>query len=286
MQLATYALEAMAVSTRRYTTGIFIDKFILSLWYYDRACVIKTISIDFRVEVAKFALIMYAISTCSTRGAGFDPFMCRHPPAPHSDEDKPLDDVIGACMVFPRVGDQEKDPEKRFYINEILYAYRGLIGRGTMVYQVSEIQPDGGTEEGRVLKLSYPVVTRPREADTVTKLLGVIPEWKDHLPEINFSATYTAEDLMLPRVELLKRLPVNNIELEDRSLHVLSTSLYKKLWEVDNVVEFQNVFVDCIECEDLRSPSITHVDLTVCSQAITTHMQKGKSFTAILARII
>ena len=280
MQLATYALEAMAVSTRRYTTGIFIDKFILSLWYYDRACVIKTISIDFRVDVAKFALILYAISTCSTGGAGFDPFMCHYPPTHHSDEDKPLDNIIGAHMVFPRVESQEKGPaEMRFCIKDILYAYRGLIGRGTMVYHVSEIHPDGQAEDGRVLKMSYPVVTRPREADTVAKLLNAIPEWKHHLPEINFSATYTAEDMGLPRVELLKRLPANSIELEDRSLHVLSTSLYKKLWEVDNVVEFQNVFVDCVECEDLRLGSTNRLDLTLCSQVITMHMHEGKYFT-------
>ncbi|KAF8220412.1 hypothetical protein L208DRAFT_1333921, partial [Tricholoma matsutake] len=35
---------------------------------------------------------------------------------------------------------------------------------------------------------------------------------------------------------------------EDRSLHVVTTSLYKHLWEVEDVIEFQNVFVDCVEC--------------------------------------
>ena len=249
MQLATYALEAMAVSTRRYTTGIFIDKFILSLWYYDRACIIRTISIDFSVEVAKFALILYAISTCSTRGAGFDPFMCRNPSIPPPAEDTPLDEVIGAHMVFPPADEQDKSLELRFCINEILYTCRGLIGRGTMVYRVSRIYADGQAEDEQVLKLSSPVITRPREADTVAKLLSAIPEWKDHLPEIKFSATYTAERLGLPRVQLLKCLPVDNVPPEDRSFRVLSMSLYKKLWEVDNVMEFQNVFVDCVECK-------------------------------------
>ena len=256
MQLATYALEAMAVSTRRFATGIFIDKFILSLWYYDRACVIRTISIDFSVEVAKFALILYAISTCSPLGAGFDPFLCRNPSTPPLIEDKPLDEVIGAHMVFPLVAEQDGGLEMRFCIYEILYTYRGLIGRGTMVYRVSQIYADGQVEDEQVLKLSYPVITRPREADTVAKLLSAIPEWKDHLPEISFSATYTAERLGLPRVQLLERLPLDKVQLEDRSLHVLSMSLYEKLWEVDDVTEFQNVFIDCVECKLLRSPSI------------------------------
>lgn len=69
MQLATYASEAKAVSTRHYTTGVFIDnfKFAVSLRYYDRACVVRTVNFDFTAEPAKLVLILYAMRYDSRR---------------------------------------------------------------------------------------------------------------------------------------------------------------------------------------------------------------------------
>jgi hypothetical protein len=250
MQLATYALEAMAVSPRHYTTGVFIDKFAVSLWYYDRTCVVRTVNFDFMNEPAKLALILYAMSNCSTIHAGFDPFLHPDPTTSTSSVNTPLTKLIGAQFVFPPDGQTTMvdSSDVRFCIKNILSEYRGLIGRGTMVYQVSRIHEDGRLGDDQVLKSSWPLVLRTREGTTIATLLQAIPGWKDHLPEVHFSSTYTAERLGLPRFEILKSHSERE-KLEDRELHVLAMSLYKKMWEVDSVEEFQDIFVDCVECE-------------------------------------
>ncbi|KAF8220408.1 hypothetical protein L208DRAFT_1333898 [Tricholoma matsutake] len=266
MQLATYALEAMAVSTRHYTTAVFIDKFVVSLWYYDRACVIRTVNFDFRKEPAKLALVLYAMSNCSRSYAGFDPFLLPNPTAAPSSASGPLTKTIGAHFVFPPDGREisvDSTSDVRFCIKEILSEYRGLIGRGTMVYHVSRIHEDGRLEDGQVIKSSWPLVLRTREATTIATLLQAIPEWKDHLPEVHFSSTYTAKQLGLPRFKLLKSHSEKD-KLEDRELHVLAMSLYKKMWEVDSVEEFQDIFVDCVECHyhAYATAKVLHRDLS------------------------
>jgi hypothetical protein len=253
MQLATYALEAMAASTRHYTTGVFIDKFILSLWYYDRTCVVRTVNFDFENEIGSFALVLYGMSQCNRSTAGFDPFLFPDPdlaaPAP-SVKMSLSDRMVDSRFIFPSDGqtNTSKPSDVKFRINGILSQYRGLIGRGTMVYSVSQVREDKPDENDRVLKISWPLTVRTREATTIATLLQAIPEWKEHLPEVHFSSTYTAEHLGLPRFELLKSHPGKD-KLEDRELHVLGMSLYKKLWEVDSVAEFQAVFLDCVECK-------------------------------------
>jgi hypothetical protein len=195
------------------------------------------------------------MSNCDTTRAGFDPFLYPDPTVAAPSSNAPVTKIVGAHFVLPPDG-QTATADVRFCIKSILSEYRGLIGRGTMVYQVSRIHGDGRLDDDQVLKLSWPVVLRTREATTIETLLRVIPEWKDHLPQVHFSATYTAEHLKLPRFELLK-FHSEKEKLEDRALHVLGMSLYKKLWEVDSVEEFQDVFVDCVECEQLLLISST-----------------------------
>jgi hypothetical protein len=233
MQLATYALEAMAVSTRHYTTGVFVDKFVVSLWYYDRACVIRTVNFDFREELAKLALILYAMSNCSTTHAGFDPFILPDPAAPSSTADAALTKIVGAHFVFHPTNRRSRLTPQIFAFASRTF-YQSIGGWGTMIYRVSRIHEDGRSEDDQALKLSWPLVLRTREATTIATLLNAIHEWKDHLPEVDFS---TAEQLKLPRFELLK-LHLKKETLEDRELHVLAMSLYKKMWEVDSVEEF------------------------------------------------
>jgi hypothetical protein len=254
MQLATYALEAMAASTRHYTTGVFIDKFIMSLWYYDRTCVVRTVNFDFEHEIGLFALVLYGMSQCNETTAGFDPFLSFPDPRPAAPAPSVKislrDRMVGSDFIFPSGGptNTPKPSNVKFSVNDILSQYRGLIGRGTMVYGVSRVHEDKPNEANRVLKISWPLTVRTREATTIATLLQAIPEWKEHLPEVHFSSTYTAEHLGLPRFELLKSHPGKD-KLEDRELHVLGMSLYKKLWEVDSVAEFQAVFLDCVECK-------------------------------------
>ncbi|KAF8954465.1 hypothetical protein BDZ97DRAFT_1865083 [Flammula alnicola] len=75
MQLATYALECLGAGSRHYTTGIFIDKCKVSLWYYDRTAVIRTVNFDFTTEkgASYLGLTLFALGQCDLRQAGFDP---------------------------------------------------------------------------------------------------------------------------------------------------------------------------------------------------------------------
>ena len=101
-----------------------------------------------------------------------------------------------------------------------------------------------GTEH-EALKISWPLVSRQKEAVIIKKVVEALPGWTDHLPEVSFSATYNAERLALRRAELLK--PISTAEFEDRELHAIAMKLYQKLWEVDTVEEFKRAFIDCVE---------------------------------------
>ena len=249
LQLATYALECMTSSTRLYTAGIFIDRTFLSLWYYDSACVIRTKPFNFAEHPAALALVIYALSACDHRHAGFDPHMeiC-HCDAPQADTSKSEGEaanvpcIVGSRIAFPLSDDRHGAPAS-WIIQRILFEYHGLIGRATKVYEALR---EGGTEP-EALKISWPLVSRQKEAAIIKKVVDALPGWRDHLPEVSFSATYSAELLAMPRVELLK--PISTEGFENRELHAIAMKLYRKLWELDTVEEFKKVFVDCVECE-------------------------------------
>jgi hypothetical protein len=247
LQLATYALECLDASTRHYTTGVFIDNFKVSLWYYDRACIIRTKNFDLKEEPLILALILFAISECGRlKTAGFDPYLRPDPTLAPPTNDRPLSAVVGSRMVFP----DGPRPDAQFQIKSILYQYRGLIGRGTMVYAVTRIYDGGRKERNQALKMGWPVAIRPKEASIIEDLRKAIPAWKDHLPELYFTKTMTAKELNLPRVGLLAGLSCKDgLGLEDRDLHILAMKKYQKLWEVNSIEEFKDVFVDCVECE-------------------------------------
>ncbi|KAF8074640.1 hypothetical protein FPV67DRAFT_1474320 [Lyophyllum atratum] len=246
IQLATYALECLNASTRHYASGVFIDRFQVSLWYYDRSCVISTVTFDFRQEPGLLALVLYAISACDNKHAGFDPYLITPPsmdrPEP-VEENKHWQDVVGSEIHLPS---SKKYPGRgKFRIEDTLFAYRGLVGRGTMVYKVAPIV--GRKCGSEALKLGWPLIARPLEVETIERLHSKLPpRWREHIPEVTFSATLTAKQLELPRVELLKVSPIDNFE--DRQMHALSMKLYSKLWEVGSAEAFQSIFVDCVEC--------------------------------------
>ena len=228
LQLATYALECMTSSTRLYTAGIFIDRTFLSLWYYDSVCVIRTKPFNFAEYPAALALVVYALSACDHQHAGFDPHMeIRHNGAPEADasskskeKDASVPCIVGSRIAFPPGGSVSAS----WAIQRILFEYHGLIGRATKVYEALR---EGGTEP-EALKISWPLVSRQKEAAIIKKVVDALPGWRDHLPEVSFSATYSAEQLALPRVELLKS--ISTAEFEDRELHAIAMKLYRKLW--------------------------------------------------------
>jgi hypothetical protein len=58
------------------------------------------------------------------------------------------------------------------------------------------------------------------------------------------SSDMTAEQLRLPR----HLLGINVAEDLERRLHAIVMSRCEALWKVNTVEEFQDVFVDCVEC--------------------------------------
>ena len=78
----------------------------------------------------------------------------------------------------------------------------------------------------------------------IRQLREAIPDMAQHLPNLMCSADMTAEEVRLPR----HLLGINVIQDLERRFHALVMSRYKVLWMVDSVEEFQDVFVDCVEC--------------------------------------
>ncbi|KAF8347979.1 hypothetical protein F5887DRAFT_1157560 [Amanita rubescens] len=236
MQLARYALECMAAASRHYVTGVLVDRFNISLWYYDRATVAHTVLFDFEDEPHLLAMVLYALCECTPRQAGFDPFIIPASEPCPSDVDQLFETAISAKQskgdqVVLVLGDQTI---KSFGITgDKLFANRGLLGRGTNVFPVEEI---GGNEDDEnadlVLKMTWPDNQRKREADVIGQLREAIPDMAQHLPDVMCSADMTAEEA---------------------------------LWMVDSVEEFQNVFVDCVECHyaAYRRGRVLHRDLSI-----------------------
>jgi hypothetical protein len=239
LHLIAHAVEAMQAPGRHYTSCTSINSFSVTLWYYDRTCMVRTIEFDLRHQTKEFALFAYAIS--------HDP---GHIPHAHINQvknpqpDPQLGLTTTGVQIFVRL-DVPQSLDAKFTILEPIYTYYALIGRGTMVYTVTLDHSDGVFADDQVLKLSWPPTVRPREMMFIETIVAAAPEWQAHLPEVTFSATFTADQL-LPRPNLLKAF--SSKAFEDRYLHIMSMGKYKKLWEVDNIEEFQDAFVDCVEC--------------------------------------
>jgi hypothetical protein len=248
VQLASYALESMITASRVYASGLLVDRFKVSLWYFDRACIISSLTFRWDEEPAKLALVIYALSICDDRRAGYDPHLALEPKLKVTkaatrmtpQETSKILHLPGSVISYAGL--------PILKVEKLIYAYTGLIGRGTMVYGVSRRDNPGRKHEA--LKVSWPLKTRSLEGEIVRRLTEKMPGWKRHLPQIEQFLTRTAEELGLPRVELLKLIATKE-GFADRLLHVLLMREYKKLWEVDSVEEFQEVFVDCLECESM-----------------------------------
>ncbi|KAG6917057.1 hypothetical protein DXG01_004029 [Tephrocybe rancida] len=261
IQLGVYSLECLNASSRHYVSGLWIDQFNVSLWYYDRSCALRSKIFNFMESPAELALVLYALSACDDKHAGFDPHLsvCRSLSEPTNKKDPNWQEVVGSEFNFPASTDYPG--RGNYLINETLFRYNGLIGRGTMVYAVTP-QLDKPAEI-EALKICWPHLTRSLEGDILQHLRDKLPaQWADHIPEVTFSATLSAEELQLPRIDLLNiSRPLN---FEDRQLHVLNMKLYRKLWEVGSVGEFMEIFVDCVECHyhAYSSGRVLHRDLS------------------------
>jgi hypothetical protein len=187
LQLARYVLECMAAASRHYATGVFVDRFNISLWYYDRAIVARSATFNFEEQPATLALVLYALRSCTPQQAGFNPFII---PA-----SEPCPSNIDELFETPTSAMQSKDDQvvlvqedgsiARFRITgRRLFVNRCLLGRGTHVFPVQAL--DGNKkaiDAEKVLKMIWPDDQRVREADVIRKLCETIPEMAQHLPD-------------------------------------------------------------------------------------------------------
>ena len=248
LQLARYALECMAAASRHYATGVFVDRFNISLWYYDRAIVARSATFDFEEQPEMLALVLHALHSCTPRQAGFNPFIIK--------ASEPCPSNIDELFETPTSATQSKDDQfvlvqedgstVRFRMTgERLFVNRCLVGRGTHVFPVQAIDGDKTvTHSEKVLKMMWPDDRRIREAEVIHRLREAIPEMAQHLPDVICSSDMTADQLRLPR----HLLGIDVAEDLERRLHAIVMSRYKALWKVETVEEFQDVFVDCVEC--------------------------------------
>ena len=247
LQLARYAIECMASSSRHYVTGVFVDTLSVSLWYYDRAIVACTAPFNFEKEPGKLALVLYALSICDLHHAGFNPFVIP-PTAPRPSN---LDELFD----IPPSMKQSKDDEIIFIRagavehlridGKVLFANKALVGRGTVVFPVTQTKGDLTSGMDHVVKLTWRQTKRQKEANLIQQLHESIPGMAQHLPMISAFVDVTAEEMRLPR-KMMQLLYPDDWE---RDLHMIAMKRYKGLWHAKDVNELKDIFVDCVECK-------------------------------------
>ncbi|KDR70433.1 hypothetical protein GALMADRAFT_76151 [Galerina marginata CBS 339.88] len=227
LQLATYALECLGCLGRNYATGIFIDRFTVSVWYFDRVAVIRSVGFNLDTpEGARYlALCLFALDQCSMQQAGFDPHLHRFIPPTSSNSPvteaciETLDRATTMengqlCFRFPKKPTDDR-PDFVFQITEVLFSYRAIVGRGTLVaatcvYILNECL----YRDHYAIKLSWQYPVRKSEGDILTKLRDTLPYWKRHLPDPLFSAEYTADELGIPRSKMELQEPANAAKIQ------------------------------------------------------------------------
>lgn len=263
--LATYALECLYTGNRHYVTGFFIDGVNITIWYYDRTASMRCTSFDFTTSegIVNLGLALFALSQCSMKHAGFDPFLHRFTSSPRCQSIlpdavttlvRPEVDMGKLCYKFPLAGCEERI----FAVKEVLYRSVSLNGRGSFVTVVNEGVVGGILcETDYILKLSWQESTRCHEGDILSRLRCAIPGWSDHLPSPVFHAKVNAADVDLPRTRIRELLRAENntdeaLESPDRDLHIFVTNRFKHIWDAESVDEFKRIFLDCVECEQIH----------------------------------
>jgi len=258
LQLATYALECLGASSRHYVTGIFIDKYDVSLWCYNRTTVFRSTIFKWNQDVQFLALALFGLTQCDMKRAGFDPnvhrFIAPQPDDPVSASailplERPVEEMTNLCFRFSSATDV---PDWIFWIQKVLYTYRGIVGRGTFVATVRAAIVGEVMRKGLfAFKQSWQYQVRAHEAIMIAKLRERLPEhWRKHLPEVIFHAKFTADSLGLPHALLKEQIPgLLTGKAQERDLHVLVSTLCHNLWQARDVEEFKRVFLHCLECK-------------------------------------
>ncbi|KAJ3522267.1 hypothetical protein NMY22_g11967 [Coprinellus aureogranulatus] len=254
--MALYATEALSSTCRTYVTGLVIDKFDITLCYFDRFLVATSTTFSFEEEPEALALVLHAMRRCDRRRAGFDPHL-RHKPfygthLQSTDAEatlsQPVPKVVGSYFEYPCSPDEPGDFTFKtgsiccMRVTGMIRKPQDLFSRGTAVYKVRRCLPGGDvSDQLYAFKLSWPPKHRTSEIDVVKYLKEKLPKsCHVHLPDFFFTATFTPEQLGLPW--LYFGLKLNNDTYHDRMLRGMVAPLYCKLWEVGSLENFKKVW--------------------------------------------
>ncbi|PPQ97335.1 hypothetical protein CVT26_006569 [Gymnopilus dilepis] len=256
VQLASYVLECFAGLNHSFVSGILVEGLKITLWYFDRVAVVRSRTFQLDERPQDLALVLYALDQADMAHCGFDTNIYRF-----SIPSDPKAPIVEACLVplerppareevvcfhFPHKADTL---DYVFQIKDVLYKYRGLVGRGTFVAAVKAyLMNQCLYRDHCVLKLSWQYTGRTSEGDILTTLRQAIPAWQKHLPNPIIHQTFTAAETGLPRLEMTLETAEGRTAPKERDLHVLLSDEYQKLWKARDVVEFKQIFLDCLEC--------------------------------------
>ncbi|THU88896.1 hypothetical protein K435DRAFT_761496 [Dendrothele bispora CBS 962.96] len=200
---------------------------------------------------------------------GYNCFLRRRESSTSSSNQLPPDSIKNARFKFPpHYSSSETKGSTRIFdvVDQPLYAYSDIVGRGSGVYPVSEVLPDGGLVPDLVIKFSWPSAKRLTEVDSLTHLRDECPELRPYVPELIFSAKYdSGVDLQLPRFGIRPAADWKQDGLELRDLVVLVTRKYQHLSDVKTLEEFKSVFIDLVEAHHraYTKGHILHRDLSL-----------------------
>ncbi|TFY76103.1 hypothetical protein EWM64_g7906, partial [Hericium alpestre] len=274
LQVGSYALELMSqVGNRRYTTAIFVRGRMISLWYFDRIGVLKTQEFNYTLmgkkpDPSKLLLVAVALSLCDRDHFGYEPLL-RYP---SSDTGAPTT-VKGADLVLPAGKVEDRNGQKianKISLKvrgEALHVQYGIVGRGTVVLPVMPSDKENlpskfFTVPDLVVKLSWPVSTRAAEDSLIRTIRAKIPiKWRNHLPDLQCSATLDKDDLHLPRTSMSSKTG----SPEPRVLRILVCARALPLYKLRSLVGFQRVFLDFVRCHRVvyQTAHVLHRDLSV-----------------------
>ncbi|TEB26062.1 hypothetical protein FA13DRAFT_1817090 [Coprinellus micaceus] len=228
--LPLYATKAMASSGRYYVVGLVVDRFMVTVCYFDRFLVACFASFSFAEEPSKLALVLYAMNRCDCVHAG----RCTLPIK--------LSDPV---FEYPETSTSSG---ASFRVTDVIQRPDELIGRATMAYKVQLCLPDGSVSEEEVsFKLGWPPKSRFSDIKVVQTLKERLPKDSQvHLPNFKFTRAFTAEDLNLPWLRLGPNHTVDSHK--GRVLGGVMGKSFHKLWEAGSMENFKQAWLDCVEC--------------------------------------
>lgn len=156
-----------------------------ALWCYNRTTVFRSAIFKWNKDVQFLALAFFVLTQCDMKHAGFDPNVHRFiPPQPDDPVsasailplERPVEEMKNLCFRFS--SGMTGVPDWIFWIQKVLYTYRGIVGRGTFVAAVRAAIVGEVMRKGLfAFKQSWQYQVRAHEATMIAKLRERLPEY-------------------------------------------------------------------------------------------------------------